>query len=100
MNAIVTKSQLLIYIKNGLNKAAIAKKIGITEYQVSRLLHEAKLRVKRRRTPPPYIYIDDTTEEKAESKSTKKPLAKEVKVVNVLPSKSGSYEIHHHYLTT
>jgi hypothetical protein len=59
MSIRVTKSQLIAWIQEGLDKKQIADRIGTTEYQVTKVLKQACLRVKRRVPPPAIILVEE-----------------------------------------
>ena len=59
----VKLSELSALVESGLNKKAIAEKLGLSEGMTTKLLKEAGLKTKRDTLK--YILVKDVTEEKA-----------------------------------
>ena len=68
----VKLSELSALVESGLNKKAIAEKLGLSEGMTTKLLKEAGLKTKRDTLK--YVLVKDVTEEKTTSVAEEAPV--------------------------
>ena len=68
----VKLSELSALVESGLNKKAIAEKLGLSEGMTTKLLKEAGLKTKRDTLK--YVLVKDVTEEKATEVANEAPV--------------------------
>lgn len=68
----VKLSELSALVESGLNKKAIAEKLGLSEGMITKLLKEAGLKTKRDTLK--YVLVKDVTEEKVTEVANEAPV--------------------------